>query len=177
LISAVLMVSREQDVSRFIFWTMGGLDGRRWAHVRLMLLVAVPCAIVLLASAGDLNLLMLGEEGAHTLGLRVETTKRLLLALAALLTGAAVAVSGTIGFVGLLVPHLLRLVVGADHRRLLPATAVGGALFVMACDLLARTLLAPFEVRVGVVTALVGSPYLLFLILRYRLRGTLEPFR
>jgi len=177
LISGVLLLSREQEISRFIFWTMGGLDGRRWVHVRMMLFIAVPCVIVLLAAGRELNLLMLGEEGAHALGLRVETTKRLLLAFAALLTGAAVAVSGTIGFVGLLVPHLLRLLVGPDHRRLLPASAAGGALFLVLCDLLARTLLGPFELRVGIVTAFVGSPYLLFLILRYRGRGTLEPFR
>ncbi len=177
LISGALLLSREQEVSRFLFWTMGGLDGRRWVHVRMMLLAAVPCTVVLLASGRELNLLMLGEEGAHALGLRVESTKRVLLGVAALLTGAAVAVSGTIGFVGLLVPHLLRLLVGPDHRRLLPASAAGGALFLVLCDLLARTLFAPFELRVGIVTALVGSPYLLFLILRYRAGGSLEPFR
>ncbi len=177
LISGVLLLAREQEVSRFIFWTMGGLDGRRWVHVQMTLLVAVPCGAVLLASSRELNLLMLGEEGAHALGLRVETAKRVLLGVAALLTGAAVAVSGTIGFVGLLVPHLLRLLVGPDHRRLLPASAAGGALFLVLCDLIARTVLAPFELRVGIVTALIGSPYLLFLILRYRGRGTLDPFR
>lgn len=177
LISAALLLAREQEVSRFIFWTMGGLDGRRWVHVRMMLLIAAPCSVVLLGSGRELNLLMLGEEGAHTLGLRVETAKRLLLAVAALLTGAAVAVSGTIGFVGLLVPHLLRLLVGADHRRLLGASAAGGALFLVLCDLLARTLLPPLELRVGIVTALVGSPYLLFLILRSTRRAALEPTR
>ncbi len=177
LISGALLLAREQEISRFIFWTMGGLDGRRWVHVRMMLLVAAPCFVVLLASGRELNLLMLGEEGAHSLGLRVETAKRVLLSVAALLTGAAVAVSGTIGFVGLLVPHLLRLLAGADHRRLLPASAAGGALFLVLCDLLARSLLPSLELRVGVVTALIGSPYLLFLILRSRRRGALEPFR
>jgi iron complex transport system permease protein len=177
LISAVLLLAREQEVSRFIFWTMGGLDGRRWSHVVMLLVVALPCSLVLLAAGRELNVLMLGEEGAHALGLSVEPAKRLLLGLAALLTGAAVAASGTIGFVGLLVPHLLRLATGADHRRLLPASAVGGALFLVLCDLVARAAFAPMELRVGIVTALVGSPYLLFLILRYRARGTVEPFR
>jgi iron complex transport system permease protein len=101
----------------------------------------------------------------------------LLLACAAVLTGAAVSVSGTIGFVGLLVPHLLRLLVGPDHRVLMPASLLGGAVFLVVCDTLARTLFAPFELRVGIVTGLLGAPYLLILILRYRGRTRGEPFR
>jgi iron complex transport system permease protein len=177
LISGALLLAREHDVSRFLFWTMGGLEGRRWEHVVAVLPVVAVISAVLLLFRRELNLLMLGEEGAHALGLRVETAKRLMLAGAAILTGAAVSVSGTIGFVGLLVPHLLRLLVGPDHRVLMPASLLGGAVFLLLCDTIARTLFAPFELRVGIVTALVGAPYLLFLILKYRGRTLAAPFR
>jgi iron complex transport system permease protein len=171
LISAVLLFSREHEVSRFIFWTMGGLEGRRWSHLTLIAPVVVPAIVATLFLSRELNLLTIGEEGAHALGLRVEAAKRILLALAAVLTGAAVSVTGTIGFVGLLVPHLLRLLIGADHRDLLPASVMGGALFVVVCDLVGRSVAPPFEIRVGVVTALLGAPYLIFLILRHRRGG------
>jgi iron complex transport system permease protein len=171
LISAVLLVSKEHEVSQFIFWTMGGLDSRRWEHVRMMLPVLLPALGLLLLLARDLNLFMLGEEGAHALGMNVEVVKKTLMGLAALLTGVSVAVSGTVGFVGLLVPHLLRLLLGPDHRLLLPASALGGGLFLVICDTVGRMAFAPFEIRVGIVTALLGSPYLLYLIFRYQRRG------
>jgi iron complex transport system permease protein len=104
----------------------------------------------------------------------VEGTKRVLLGLAAVLTGVAISVSGPIGFIGLLIPHLFRLLLGPDHRTLLPASALGGSLFLLLCDLLGRSLAPPFEIRVGIITAILGSPYLLFLIVRARLRGAVS---
>ena len=171
LTSALLLFSREYLVSQFIFWTMGGLDGRSWQHILYSAPVLVPGMIVLSFFARDLNLFTLGEEEALSLGMRVESTKRVLLAVAAAVTGVAIAVSGPIGFVGLLIPHLLRFLVGPDHRALLPASAVGGALFLVLCDLLGRALLPPFEIRVGIITAILGSPYLLSLIIRIQRRG------
>jgi iron complex transport system permease protein len=102
----------------------------------------------------------------------VETIKRLLLALAALVTGAAISVAGPVGFVGLLVPHLLRLIVGPDHRALVPASALGGALFLLCCDLFGRSIAPPFQIRVGIITAVLGSPYLLMLVVRAQRRGS-----
>jgi iron complex transport system permease protein len=119
----------------------------------------------------DLNLFALGEEGAHALGMRVEHIKRLLLAVTAVVTGVAISISGPVGFVGLLVPHLFRMLVGPDHRVLLPVSALGGALFLVLCDLIGRTLISPFEIRVGIITAVLGSPYFLYLIVRYQRRG------
>ncbi len=171
LISAVLLFSKEYQVSQFIFWTMGGLDGRRWEHIRMVVPFLIPGIALLAVLSRELNLFLLGEEGAHSLGMNVELVKRVVLALSALITGVAVSISGTIGFVGLLVPHLLRLIVGPDYRVLLPASILGGALFLVACDLLGRIIMPPFEIRVGIITSIIGAPYLLFLIFRYQRKG------
>jgi iron complex transport system permease protein len=171
LTSGLLLFSREHEVSAFIFWTMGGLDGRTWQHILYSLPVLVPGIIVLSLFSRELNILAFGEEGAASLGMGVEGVKRLLLGLSALLTGVAISVSGPVGFIGLLVPHLIRLLLGPDHRTLIPASALGGGLFLLLADLAGRSIAPPFEIRVGIVTAVVGSPYLLFLVIRARRRG------
>ena len=107
--------------------------------------------------------------------MNVETTKRILLALSAVVTGVAISVGGPIGFVGLLVPHVLRLVAGPDHRVLLPASILGGGLFLVLCDLAGRAIAPPYEIRVGIITALLGSPYLLSLVVRTQRRGARRP--
>jgi len=119
------------------------------------------------AQARDLNALLLGEEEAASLGVRVERTKRTLFVLSALLTGVAVSVSGMIGFVGLIAPHFARLLLGPDHRRLIPGAALAGAAMVMLADLAGRVVVAPAELPVGTVTALVGGPFFLALLLRH----------
>jgi iron complex transport system permease protein len=171
LTSALLLISREYQVSQFLFWTMGGLDGRTWQHILFAAPVLIPGIILLGLFSRELNLFTLGEESASSLGMRVERTKRLLLALSAVITGMAISVAGPIGFVGLLVPHFFRFLVGADHRTLIPASALGGALFLTVCDLLGRSIAPPLEVRVGIITAILGSPYLLSLIVRIQRRS------
>jgi iron complex transport system permease protein len=170
LTSAFLMFSREHEVGQFVFWTMGGLEGRTWRHAALSAPILVPCMAVLAFFSREINLFALGEQGAASLGVNVERTKRLLLILCAIATGTAISVSGPIGFIGLLIPHLFRLLVGADHRTLIPASALGGALFLMLCDLLGRIIAPPLEIRVGIITAILGSPYLVFLVVRSQLR-------
>jgi len=159
---------RYEVAQEVLFWLMGGLEDRTWTHVWM----AAPLVAVGLASAAalarDLDLFTTGEDAAATLGLDVERAKQRVLAVAAILTGTAVAVCGVIGFVGLIVPHALRLVVGPSHRRLVPAAAMAGAIFVVAADLVARTALAPAEIRLGVVTGLCGAPFFLWLLGRYR---------
>jgi iron complex transport system permease protein len=120
-----------------------------------------------------LDLLLLGEESASALGVEIEGAKRLLVFTSALLTGASVAVAGLVGFVGLIIPHAVRLLLGPGHRTLVPASAVSGAAFLIGCDLLARTVRPPAEIRLGVVTALCGAPFFLLLLLR-RLREAHE---
>jgi iron complex transport system permease protein len=172
IVSALLLVSREHEVSVFIFWTMGGLDGRGWEHVLMAAPILIPGMVVIGAFSRDLNLFTLGEESASSLGMRVERVKKILLAVSAVVTGAAISVGGPIGFLGLLIPHLFRLLIGPDHRLLIPASALGGAAFLTLCDLLGRVIIPPYEVRVGIITALLGSPYFLFLVVRTQRRGT-----
>jgi iron complex transport system permease protein len=172
LTSGLLLFARHYEVAEFVFWTMGGLEGRNWQHILFSAPVLVPGIVVLSFFSREMNLFSLGEEGALALGVHVERTKRLLLALCAVITGVSIAVAGPVGFIGLLIPHLFRFIVGPDHRVLIPASALGGALFLVLCDLLGRSLVPPFEIRVGIITAILGSPYLLSIIIRLQRRST-----
>jgi iron complex transport system permease protein len=157
-----LLLQAGESLDRAVFWLMGHLHDASWGDVQATLFVLPPTFLLLLVYTQDLNVLLLGEEDAHSLGIEVERTKRLLLALASLVTAAAVAVSGVIGFVGLVVPHMMRLVVGPDHRVLLPASAFGGAAFLVVTDTVARS--GPAELPVGIVTAAVGAPFFIYLL-------------
>ena len=174
IISAIVLFTADLGAQReMIFWLAGGLDASRWQHVRLAAPPVLAGAAVAVLLARDLNLLMVGEEEARALGVRVGLTRTALLLAASLITGTAVAFSGTIAFVGLIVPHALRLVAGADHRVLVPLSALGGAVFLLAADTAARVVVAPAEVRVGIVTALVGAPFFLLLLIRHKARAGL----
>jgi iron complex transport system permease protein len=162
-VTAYLLLHAGESLERVVYWLMGHLSTATWGEVRAAAVV-VPVALLAFPYARDLNVLLLGEADAHSLGIEVERTKRLLLAIASIVTGAAVAVSGVIGFVGLVVPHVCRLVVGPDHRVLLPTSALAGAAFLVATDTVARS--GPAEVPVGIVTAAVGAPFFLFLLRR-----------
>jgi len=161
--SFLLVASREQAAG-MLARLLGGFGFAGWRDVGVMLAFALPTLLLAGAFARALDLLQLGEEGAALLGLPVEGVKHLMLAVATLVTAAAVSVAGIIGFVGLIVPHAVRLAVGPRHARLLPLAAVWGAGFMVLADLLARTLIAPVEVPVGIVTALVGGPFFLLLL-------------
>ena len=174
IISAIVLFTADLGAQReMIFWLAGGLDASRWQHVRLAAPPVLAGVVVAVLLARDLNLLMVGEEEARALGVRVGLTRTVLLLAASLITGTAVAFSGTIAFVGLIVPHALRLVAGADHRVLVPLSALGGAVFLLAADTVARVAVAPAEVRVGIVTALVGAPFFLLLLIRHKARAGL----
>ena len=151
-------------------WLMGSLTGPDFPTVLVLAVYLLLGVAVLISQASALNLLTLGEEAARSLGVEVERVKRVLFAAAALLTGSVVAFSGLIGFVGLIVPHAVRLVFGADHRLLLIASGMVGGIFLMLADTVARTLLSPTEIPVGVMTALVGGPVFLYLLVRQRRR-------
>ncbi len=170
-LSSLLMLLEREDAARVLAWLLGGFGFSSWAQLGSVLpLIALAC-VVMLASAQSLNILSLGEESAVQLGVRVERLKLGLIIAATLATAAAVSISGIIGFVGLIVPHTLRLACGPDYRRLLPLSLVGGALFMVLADLVARTLIAPAELPIGVITALVGGPFFLYLLRR---RSTLR---
>lgn len=168
-IMLVLSVSEASTVRSAVLWMMGSLAGAGWSSVAVAAAYTLPAAAVLLALARALNLMAIGEETATYLGTNTERVKRIAYAVASLLTAAGVAVSGVIGFVGLIVPHGIRLAAGADHRFLLPACFAAGAAFLTLADLAARTVRAPAELPIGVITAFIGVP--LFLAL---LHGTLR---
>jgi iron complex transport system permease protein len=163
VISYLLLQSGE-SLRRVTYWLMGHLHNSSWNDVTTTLPIALVVFFVLLAYARDLNVLLLGENDAHSLGIEVERSKRILLAVSSILTAAAVAVSGVIGFVGLIVPHVMRLLVGPDHRILLPTSALAGSVFLVAADTLARS--GPAQLPVGIVTAAVGAPFFLYLLRR-----------
>ncbi|WP_327065132.1 FecCD family ABC transporter permease [Kitasatospora sp. NBC_01302] len=160
----VLQVGDDQQTRGVLFWLMGSLGGATWSQLPLPAAAVALGLVLLQARARGLNALLMGDETAAGLGVDVGRLRRELFAVTSLLTGVLVAVSGAIGFVGLLVPHVCRLLVGGDHRRLLPLSALAGAVLLVTVDTLARTALATQEVPIGVVTALIGAPVLLFLL-------------
>jgi iron complex transport system permease protein len=160
----VLSAGQFQVSGQILFWLMGGIENRTWEHVAIGLPpVLLGCALML-PLGRSMNLLSLGEPSAQSLGVDVRRLRWQLIALSTLLTALATAVGGVVGFVGLLVPHLLRLGFGPDHRRLLPMSMLGGAALVLVCDLPTRFL--PGGLRLGVVTALLGGPFLLWMLRR-----------
>lgn len=167
LTSLVLVLAAHPDQIRTVlFWTLGGLGGARWDELALPSAALLVGTGLLLALARPLDLLLAGEEGAHTLGLDTARFRAAVFVLTSLVIGVLVAYSGAIGFVGLMVPHAARMVVGAGHRALLPVAALGGAVFLVLADLVARTAAAPEEIPVGVVTALIGGPFFLWMLRR-----------
>ncbi|MFO6295915.1 FecCD family ABC transporter permease [Rahnella selenatireducens] len=165
-VGVLTYVSDDQQLRQFSLWSMGSLGQAQWPTLAVAASLILPACMATLFMARRLNILQLGEEDAHYLGVNVRRTQLQLLLLSALLVGAAVAVSGVIGFIGLVIPHLLRMRLGADHRWLLPGSAMAGACLLLLADTLARTLVAPAEMPVGLLTSLLGGPYFLWLILR-----------
>lgn len=172
-IGVLSYLSSDQQLRQFTLWMMGSLSQVQWPTLLIAASLVLPACAATLFQARKLNLLQLGDEEAHYLGVNVNRTKLLLLLLSALLVGAAVALSGVIGFIGLVIPHLIRMRLGADHRWLLPGAALGGACLLLTADTIARTLVAPAEMPVGLITSLIGGPYFLWLVLRQpeRARG------
>ena len=164
--SFVLSLSADQfdRASSMVFWLLGGLEDRTWEHVAMAAPGVLVGCLLLLPLGRPMDLLALGEGGAQSLGVDVRRLRWKLIVLSTVLTALVTAVAGLIGFVGLVVPHLLRLLVGPGHKRLLPLSMLGGASFLLACDLVTR--LAPGQLRVGVVSALVGGPFFLWLLRR-----------
>ena len=167
LMSAVisfLMVLRQDKMDSIIFWTMGSFASASWLDVAVVAPVVVAGVCVVLFYCRDLNLLLAGSETAKSLGVEVERVKRVLLLSTTLMVAFCVATCGVIGFVGLVVPHCVRLVMGPDNRRVVPCAIFAGGLFLLLCDTLARTVLMPAELPVGSLTALVGAPLFIYLL-------------
>ncbi len=167
LVSLLTYFAGEQ-LHRVIFWLMGGLSGATWMQVKVMLPYALIGYLSVSIFSRELNAMLLGEETASHLGVDTEKVKKILLAGASLLVAAAVSTSGIIGFVGLVVPHFVRLVAGPDHRFLIPASALLGGSLLIATDMVARVVVAPAELPVGIITALIGAPLFIYLLKKRR---------
>ena len=159
-----LMTLADRDLQSVVTWLMGSLSQADADLVLLVLPYIVIGGLIMIGLAPSLNIISMGEESASSLGLNVERLKLSVIAVASLITAAAVAASGLIGFLGLFIPHIVRMIVGPDHRLLLPISALSGAAFLVLADLLARTMFAPRELPVGVLTALIGAPFFFWLL-------------
>lgn len=161
-------ISDEAQLRQISLWSMGHLGKGSWELVLVATSLIIPALLAILVLSHQLNILQLGDEDAHYLGINVIRLKQYLLVFSAILIGTSVAVSGIIAFVGLVVPHMIRLRIGANHSVLLPASALAGGCLLLSADTLARTVVAPTEIPVGLLTSLIGGPYFLWLILRHK---------
>jgi iron complex transport system permease protein len=170
-LTSFLMLRSTSEVRRALGWLLGGATQNNWAAILAMLPYLLIGLGILVFSGHALNLLQFGDDQAQQLGLNVPRTKRILLTASSLATAAAVAFSGIIGFIGLIVPHLIRLWFGPDYKRLLPLSILGGATALLISDILARVLIAPQEIPVGIITALAGAPFFLWVLRRSKNQG------
>ncbi|WP_353893891.1 iron chelate uptake ABC transporter family permease subunit [Proteinivorax hydrogeniformans] len=163
---SVMMIFNRDKIESIVFWVMGSVAAASWQHVFTLLPVALIGTAIIFFYAKDLNLIMVGDDSAKSLGVDIEKTKKVLLVLSSIIIAFAVSVSGIIGFVGLIIPHGIRMLVGPDHRVLIPFSALGGAIFLILSDTIARIAIPPTEIPVGAVTAIFGSPYFIYLLYR-----------
>ena len=164
IIMFFISTSGDSRLHAMLYWLYGDLSQSRLGPLALLVPVVAVASAVLFGYSKDLNLLTAGEENAFQMGVDVEKTKRICLLTVSLMIGLTVSLSGLIGFVGLILPHLARMVFGSDHRLLIPAASLGGAIFLIAADTLARTIISPSELPVGVITAFLGAPFFIFLL-------------
>nr|AGF93486.1 transport system permease protein [uncultured organism] len=163
-IMSFLMVIGTKEVHKIVYWLMGSLASGSWHEIKIMLPYFILGIIPIIFYMKDLNLILLGEENAQYLGVNVERVKKILIVSASLVTASVVSVSGSIGFIGLVIPHISRILIGPDHRKLVPLSALLGGIFLLISDDLARSLLSPMEIPVGIITALAGGPYFIYLL-------------
>ncbi|HMK48116.1 MAG TPA: iron chelate uptake ABC transporter family permease subunit [Methanocella sp.] len=167
-ITSFLMYISGNSLSKIVFWIMGGLQSGGWDRILILIPFFIAGGLIIFAFARDLNLIQLGDESAAHLGTDVSRVKTILLVVSSLLAAAAVSVSGIIGFVGLIIPHMMRLIVGPDHRVLIPSSILVGAMFLTVADTFSRMIVQPTEMPVGIVTAVIGAPFFVYLLLRQK---------
>ncbi len=163
-IMSLLMVIYSNDMAKIIYWTMGSLAGKGWDPLIRISLPVIVSIVLINFFARDLNIMLTGEDSAKSLGINVEKIKMYVLILGTFMVSMVVSVSGIIGFVGLIIPHIVRIIIGPDHRVLLPASALTGGIFMVFADTIARTIISPVEIPVGIITALFGGPFFLYLL-------------
>jgi iron complex transport system permease protein len=167
-IISLLMVFYRQDIDKIIFWTMGSVSTATWQQVITVIPFIVICFILMMAYSKDLNIMLTGDEIAKSLGVEVEKVKKLILIVSSVVIAVCVSVSGVIGFVGLIIPHIVRMLLGSNHRVLIPFSLTFGALFMIIADTFSRTLAAPAEIPIGAITSLIGAPYFIYLLIKLK---------
>jgi iron complex transport system permease protein len=163
---SILLVTAGEDIHAVFSWLFGGFPLVRWEYVNIAAPIIFICLIIIYSYARDMNAMLLGEEQAQQLGVEVENMKKCLIILGSLITAVAISISGIIGFIGLIVPHITRLIVGPDHRILIPSSALIGAILLIFCDITARVILRPIVLPTGTVTAMLGAPFFIYLLIR-----------
>lgn len=166
--SFILLNISESQIREYIFWSMGNLSGKEWSYVIILAIPMSIFSIFLVKKYKELNILLLGDENGSSLGLDVIKFRRKMLFVTSILTALSVCIGGNIGFVGLVIPHIVRFLIGSNNRDVLPMSFLLGGIFLMNTDLVSRVVLAPKEVSIGVITALIGAPYFIYLLLRYK---------
>jgi iron complex transport system permease protein len=160
---SILMLLFDESLHKIVFWTMGSLSGKGWSHVYTIIPYGAFGLIILMFFSREMDILLLGDENANNLGVDSNKIKKIILIITSIMTGAAVSISGIIGFVGLIIPHMVRLFTGPEHKYLFPISFNTGGILLMACDTVARTII-PQEIPVGIITALLGGPFFVYLL-------------
>ncbi|WP_286904968.1 FecCD family ABC transporter permease [Clostridium sp. UBA1652] len=169
---SLIMILKKEAMDKIIYWTLGSLNTSSYKQVLLIVPIVVLGSLFIYRRYKDLNILSMGEEDAYSLGVEVEKVKKELIIISSLIVATLVSVTGIIGFVGLIIPHIARMIVGSNHRELIPFSFILGALFLVVCDTISRVIIAPGELPVGAVTALLGAPYFIYLLWKKK-RGSL----
>ena len=168
---SLLMIYNREQLEKVYLWNIGTFSSSSWNKVYFLVVVSIICVILLISFSKDLNILLTGDESALSLGLDIVSLKKILIIVSAFLVAACVSVSGTIGFVGLIIPHCIKLLVGSNHKYVMPISYLAGASFMVICDTISRTIANPTEIPVGIITAIFGTPYFIFLIYRNNKKG------
>lgn len=169
MISLMMLLNRDK-LERVYLWTLGSFNASSWREVTMIVPIVIVCSIILMIYAKDLNVMLLGDEEAGSLGVHVHRTKKIILGVSSLMIAVVVSASGIIGFVGLIIPHIVRIINGPDHKKLIPLAMIVGATFMVLCDTIARTIISPAEISVGIITSLFGVPFFLFLLYQSKKR-------
>lgn len=165
-ITSLIMVFYTKELNKIVFWSLGSLSSADTKKTLIVLIVSIPILLIIFSFSRELNIMCAGEDSARNIGVNTENTKKLLLILSSLLVAVSVAFSGVIGFVGLIVPHCIRIIYGPDHKTLLPMSALYGMGFMMVCDALSRNIIPPVEIPIGAITSLFGAPFFIYLLYR-----------
>ena len=168
---SIIMVFNQEDVNKIVFWMMGSFNASSWKNIQLVAPIIMIGTVIIYFFHRDLNLMLIGDENAKSLGVETEKLKQLIVIISSMIIAVSVSFSGIIGFVGFLVPHMVRIIFGPSNKVLIPFSALGGAVFLLLADTVARTIASPAELPVGAVTALIGSPYFIYLLIKMKERS------